>query len=257
MELTGRGGARGRPASLTVRSPIDGRPNRRRANRGAGPAGRGLGGRALRRDGPAPRSPRTEPSQSLVGMTGFEPATLRSQSECATKLRHIPVAPVAGTPDTAYRGTLGCLRAGSVRGVRGCSSMAEPQPSKLVMRVRFPSPAPRMKAQVTRRVCGPGLSSLGACRPPSCQIRARLAVKVARPGWRHPHAVGGVLLLVVIGWTRVLAFLSGADQGVPGHRDRADGLVGVGQGRSCRCDRSLPNAAGVLVLSLSRSAKPR
>jgi hypothetical protein len=26
----------------------------------------------------------------LVGMTGFEPATLRSQSECATKLRHIP-----------------------------------------------------------------------------------------------------------------------------------------------------------------------
>lgn len=25
-----------------------------------------------------------------VGMTGFEPATLRSQSECATKLRHIP-----------------------------------------------------------------------------------------------------------------------------------------------------------------------
>src|SRR5699024_8702639 len=28
----------------------------------------------------------------LVGMTGFEPATLRSQSGCATKLRHIPVA---------------------------------------------------------------------------------------------------------------------------------------------------------------------
>ena len=26
----------------------------------------------------------------LVGMTGFEPATLRSQSGCATKLRHIP-----------------------------------------------------------------------------------------------------------------------------------------------------------------------
>ena len=28
------------------------------------------------------------------------------------------------------------------RASRGCSSMAEPQPSKLVMRVRFPSPAP-------------------------------------------------------------------------------------------------------------------
>jgi hypothetical protein len=29
-----------------------------------------------------------------------------------------------------------------VRVPRGCSSMAEPQPSKLVMGVRFPSPAP-------------------------------------------------------------------------------------------------------------------
>ncbi len=28
-----------------------------------------------------------------VGMTGFEPATPRSQSECATKLRHIPAVP--------------------------------------------------------------------------------------------------------------------------------------------------------------------
>ena len=26
----------------------------------------------------------------VVGVTGFEPATLRSQSECATKLRHTP-----------------------------------------------------------------------------------------------------------------------------------------------------------------------
>ena len=36
----------------------------------------------------------------LVGMTGFEPATLRSQSECATKLRHIPITPrgVCGQP---------------------------------------------------------------------------------------------------------------------------------------------------------------
>ncbi len=43
----------------------------------------------------------------------------------------------------------------------GCSSMAEPQPSKLVMRVRFPSPAPlfreacsciRTKRILTRRV---------------------------------------------------------------------------------------------------------
>ncbi|AEK45438.1 recombinase [Amycolatopsis mediterranei S699] len=32
----------------------------------------------------------------LVGMTGFEPATLRSQSGCATKLRHIPGPPPGG-----------------------------------------------------------------------------------------------------------------------------------------------------------------
>ena len=28
--------------------------------------------------------------QDLVGVTGFEPAAPRSQSECATKLRHTP-----------------------------------------------------------------------------------------------------------------------------------------------------------------------
>lgn len=40
----------------------------------------------------------------MVGMTGFEPATLRSQSECATKLRHIPVLT---RPDTRPEGV--CL----------------------------------------------------------------------------------------------------------------------------------------------------
>ena len=30
------------------------------------------------------------PLKKLVGMTGFEPATLCSQSRCATKLRYIP-----------------------------------------------------------------------------------------------------------------------------------------------------------------------
>ena len=38
---------------------------------------------------------------------------------------------------------------GAVDVVRGCSSMAEPQPSKLAMRVRFPSPAPSAKAVET------------------------------------------------------------------------------------------------------------
>ena len=35
---------------------------------------------------------------------------------------------------------MGCPLAGTA-GARGCSSMVEPQPSKLVMRVRFPSSA--------------------------------------------------------------------------------------------------------------------
>ena len=46
----------------------------------------------------------------------------------------------------------------AVRAVRGCSSMAEPQPSKLAMRVRFPSPAPRVTAgQPPVRATGEGL----------------------------------------------------------------------------------------------------
>jgi hypothetical protein len=91
----------------------------------------------------------------LVGVAGFEPTAPRSQSECATKLRHTPVhrmvpsaayatsriacqPPLAATTNRAA-GTLGVPHSG---GVCGRSSMAEPQPSKLAMRVRFPSPAP-------------------------------------------------------------------------------------------------------------------
>ncbi len=38
-----------------------------------------------------------------------------------------------------------CLDLGAINWVKsGCSSMAELQPSKLVVRVRFPSPAHRM-----------------------------------------------------------------------------------------------------------------
>jgi hypothetical protein len=48
-------------------------------------------------------------------------------------------------PDGPVTGTLTVLTGGGTgfaSGARGRSSMAEPQPSKLVMRVRFPSPAP-------------------------------------------------------------------------------------------------------------------
>ncbi len=98
----------------------------------------------------------------LVGVAGFEPTAPRSQSECATTLRHTPVHRLvqsaayatARMPASAHgsrpaeklaAGRLGPLRR---RGVCGRSSMAEPQPSKLAMRVRFPSPAPPTAAQV-------------------------------------------------------------------------------------------------------------
>lgn len=49
-----------------------------------------------------------------------------------------------------------CLRAPCERGARGRSSMVELQSSKLTTRVRFSSPAPRMKAQVDRTIAAPG-----------------------------------------------------------------------------------------------------
>jgi hypothetical protein len=45
---------------------------------------------------PGPLLPRTKLHQSRVGLTGFEPATLRSQSGCATKLRYSPPATRSG-----------------------------------------------------------------------------------------------------------------------------------------------------------------
>ena len=72
----------------------------------------------------------------LVGVAGFEPTAPRSQSGCATKLRHTP-APSASVDGYAA----GYRYAGPA--TRGCSSMAEPQPSKLAMPVRSRSPALR------------------------------------------------------------------------------------------------------------------
>ena len=47
-------------------------------------------------------STKTGSSQS-VGVTGFEPATLCSQSRCATKLRHTPALPTHGNSDDHTR----------------------------------------------------------------------------------------------------------------------------------------------------------
>src|SRR5690606_15639179 len=85
----------------------------------------------------------------LVGVAGFEPTAFRSQSGRAAKLRHTPVTPMKSTC------TLGAAPRG-VAAARGCSSMVELQPSKLAVRVRFPSPAPTTKPQLTPMITGDG-----------------------------------------------------------------------------------------------------
>ena len=115
----------------------------------------------------------------LVGMAGFEPAASCSQSRRANQAAPHPAEPNRSLPP---RGARSALRGGNAghspvsppsrasghvsallaenryavgahpvldadgsHRARGRSSMAEPQPSKLVMRVRFPSPAPTRK----------------------------------------------------------------------------------------------------------------
>ena len=74
-----------------------------------------------------------------IGETGFEPATARPPAECATRLRHSPwvlrILTDSGKLSRRRGSLLEAARA------RGGSSTVEPQPSKLMMRVRFPSAA--------------------------------------------------------------------------------------------------------------------
>ena len=122
-------------------------------------------------DGPVPEEPETHErgflaaslaeGGGIVGVAGFEPTAPRSQSECATKLRHTPGAngvslragcefhsvPSRSQCRAGPRTSAHCARPepGPVLSWahRGRSSMAESQSSKLKVRVRFPSPAPR------------------------------------------------------------------------------------------------------------------
>jgi hypothetical protein len=79
------------------------------------------------------RLPFTRTSQlSDIGETGFEPATARPPAECATRLRHSPWSLCILT---------NWRLDGYAPGLRGGSSTVEPQPSKLMTRVRFSSAA--------------------------------------------------------------------------------------------------------------------
>jgi hypothetical protein len=61
---------------------------------------------------------------------------------------------------------------------RGCSSMAELQPSKLVMRVRFPSPAPK------------GFYVPGVLRQSSIRARVPVGQQAARWGRQEQRNLG-------------------------------------------------------------------
>jgi hypothetical protein len=131
-------------------------------------------------------------------MAGFEPATSCSQSRRANQAALHPVGspkPTPGRPGTR-RGTV--RYAGAARPPRGRSSMAEPQPSKLVMRVRFPSPAPPQQpsSEPPRAPKGPPSRHASGL---ACPLRARC--------------------------TRATSFPPGADEGLA--HSRCDGIVSL------------------------------
>ena len=113
-------------------------------------------------------------------MAGFEPATSCSQSRRANQAALHPVGspkPTPGRPGPR-RGTV--RYAGAARPPRGRSSMAEPQPSKLVMRVRFPSPAPPQQpsSEPPRAPKGPPSRHASGL---ACPLRARCTRAASLP----------------------------------------------------------------------------
>jgi hypothetical protein len=76
---------------------------------------------------PARTSPRPPVPCPSAGPGGDALPSTRTSDPVDLDLRGLPKRPAIPSPTRS----------------RGCSSMVEPQPSKLAMRVRFPSPAPR------------------------------------------------------------------------------------------------------------------
>ena len=134
----------------------------------------------------------------VVGATGFEPATSRSQSGRSTKLSYAPAQTnrkwtftkaCAGELTSSillYRGqpvrhafaaqlprrararmkrVLRCSSACCAQ--RGCSSMVEPQSSKLMVRVRFPSSPPQALYGIGHLARGVQTARLSARRLPA------------------------------------------------------------------------------------------
>jgi hypothetical protein len=134
---------------------------------------------------------------NLVGMPGFEPGASCSQSRRANQAaphpadtpKPIPCRPLCLNPSPGVHGRppMKPVRYSlAVQLPRGRSSMAEPQPSKLVMRVRFPSPAPTRRSRSTRSPA----AELSRSRSPTtslCPLRARSTRIVSRPACVSEH----------------------------------------------------------------------
>ena len=137
-------------------------------------------------------------------MPGFEPGASCSQSRRANQAAPHPAGPNGSLPSRVRRaactqrprrplrkqrhvrprrggtGTLaGAHPVGGSRPAwaRGRSSMAEPQPSKLVMRVRFPSPAPTQPNTAGQPPCrNSGEFWSRSSSAPPCPLHARWAL---------------------------------------------------------------------------------
>ena len=91
---------------------------------------------------PVPRVDWSAPAGALnstIGRLGSRAVPGRSAVASASALGAEGRRFESCRPDSAEAVVTGSLHQAATR---GCSSMAEPQPSKLVMRVRFSSPAP-------------------------------------------------------------------------------------------------------------------
>lgn len=166
--------------------------------------------------------------KAMVGTAGFEPATPCTQNRCATKLRHVPNCPLH-SEQLRDRAAGNCLSLGEIAASRGvsllieiqhhcgarnrafaaphlvysfgperfiarareCSSMVEPQPSKLLTRVRFPSLAPRFPRHINEksRALSPRypLDSVTDSVIRGRKRRTRLELPTLRPMYEHPN----------------------------------------------------------------------
>ena len=103
-------------------------------------------------------APTAHPGRPLVGMTGFEPATFRSQSGRATNLRHIP-----DTDGRAYpaRGVSGDIPYPLARAALGCSTPAGPCRTSFIARVSLNGRASAFQAGGASSISSPAQRTEG------------------------------------------------------------------------------------------------